>query len=186
MISIFYWILKIIYLAKLCFPVLSVYLFEKIVFSLAHVLISRDQDSLFSLCKQINQLRLFNLTNSDRASFLHFLPFSPSPPSFSNSSMAVSKLEPELRDSIRSQYGDSIQRVYFNKGLWGPLVCHRLDTRDWIDSVCVYVICLSHDETLCDFIILKLVLTCGNLMVFDQSCLFFFFFFFNQIMLLLL
>uniref|UniRef100_A0A4W6DSH6 Sideroflexin 2 n=1 Tax=Lates calcarifer TaxID=8187 RepID=A0A4W6DSH6_LATCA len=32
-------------------------------------------------------------------------------------SMAVSKLEPELRDSIRSQYGDSIQRVYFNKGL---------------------------------------------------------------------
>uniref|UniRef100_A0A671X3Z5 Sideroflexin 2 n=1 Tax=Sparus aurata TaxID=8175 RepID=A0A671X3Z5_SPAAU len=32
-------------------------------------------------------------------------------------SMAVSKLEPELRDSIRSQYGDTIQRVYFNKGL---------------------------------------------------------------------
>lgn len=32
-------------------------------------------------------------------------------------SMAVSKLEPELRDSIRSQYGDSIQHVYFNKGL---------------------------------------------------------------------
>ncbi|XP_069016363.1 sideroflexin-2 isoform X2 [Embiotoca jacksoni] len=32
-------------------------------------------------------------------------------------SMAVSKLEPELRDSIASQYGDSVQRVYFNKGL---------------------------------------------------------------------
>uniref|UniRef100_A0A669ET29 Sidoreflexin n=1 Tax=Oreochromis niloticus TaxID=8128 RepID=A0A669ET29_ORENI len=32
-------------------------------------------------------------------------------------SMAVSKLEPELRDSIRSQYGDSIRHVYFNKGL---------------------------------------------------------------------
>lgn len=33
------------------------------------------------------------------------------------SSMAVSKLEPELRDSIVSQYGDAVQRVYFNKGL---------------------------------------------------------------------
>ncbi|XP_023804855.1 sideroflexin-2 isoform X2 [Oryzias latipes] len=32
-------------------------------------------------------------------------------------SMAVSKLEPELRDSIISQYGDSIKQVYFNKGL---------------------------------------------------------------------
>ncbi|KAG8009189.1 Sideroflexin-2 [Nibea albiflora] len=32
-------------------------------------------------------------------------------------SMAVSKLEPELRESIRSQYGDAVQRVYFNKGL---------------------------------------------------------------------
>uniref|UniRef100_A0A7N6ALD2 Sidoreflexin n=1 Tax=Anabas testudineus TaxID=64144 RepID=A0A7N6ALD2_ANATE len=32
-------------------------------------------------------------------------------------SMAVSKLEPELRDSIISQYGDGVQRVYFNKGL---------------------------------------------------------------------
>lgn len=32
-------------------------------------------------------------------------------------SMAVSKLEPELRDSIVSQYGDAVQRVYFNKGL---------------------------------------------------------------------
>ncbi|KAA8581369.1 hypothetical protein FQN60_002950 [Etheostoma spectabile] len=32
-------------------------------------------------------------------------------------SMAVSKLEPELRDSIMSQYGDGVQRVYFNKGL---------------------------------------------------------------------
>uniref|UniRef100_A0A669ELP0 Sidoreflexin n=1 Tax=Oreochromis niloticus TaxID=8128 RepID=A0A669ELP0_ORENI len=37
--------------------------------------------------------------------------------SSSCSSMAVSKLEPELRDSIRSQYGDSIRHVYFNKGL---------------------------------------------------------------------
>lgn len=36
-----------------------------------------------------------------------------------NSSMAVSKLEPELRDSIVSQYGDAVQHVYFNKGLWG-------------------------------------------------------------------
>lgn len=33
------------------------------------------------------------------------------------SSMAVSKLEPELRDSIVSQYGDAVQHVYFNKGL---------------------------------------------------------------------
>ncbi|XP_023676227.1 sideroflexin-2 [Paramormyrops kingsleyae] len=32
-------------------------------------------------------------------------------------SMAVSKLEPELRDSIVSQYGDSIRYIYFNKGL---------------------------------------------------------------------
>uniref|UniRef100_A0A8D3DJ46 Sideroflexin 2 n=1 Tax=Scophthalmus maximus TaxID=52904 RepID=A0A8D3DJ46_SCOMX len=32
-------------------------------------------------------------------------------------SMAVSKLEPELRDSIVSQYGDKVQQVYFNKGL---------------------------------------------------------------------
>uniref|UniRef100_A0A8C9X7G9 Sidoreflexin n=1 Tax=Sander lucioperca TaxID=283035 RepID=A0A8C9X7G9_SANLU len=32
-------------------------------------------------------------------------------------SMAVSKLEPELRDVIVSQYGDAVQRVYFNKGL---------------------------------------------------------------------
>ncbi|KAM9426196.1 sideroflexin-2 isoform 1-T4 [Pholidichthys leucotaenia] len=32
-------------------------------------------------------------------------------------SLAVSKLEPELRDSIRSKYGDGIQQVYFNKGL---------------------------------------------------------------------
>ncbi|MBN3321894.1 SFXN2 protein, partial [Atractosteus spatula] len=32
-------------------------------------------------------------------------------------SMAVSKLEPELRDSIHSQYGDSVRYVYFNKGL---------------------------------------------------------------------
>ncbi|KAG7280663.1 hypothetical protein CRUP_023282 [Coryphaenoides rupestris] len=34
-----------------------------------------------------------------------------------NCSMAVSKLEPELRDSIRSRYGESVQHVYFNKGL---------------------------------------------------------------------
>ncbi|XP_067100167.1 sideroflexin-2 isoform X1 [Osmerus mordax] len=32
-------------------------------------------------------------------------------------SMAVSKLEPELRDSILRRYGDSVQYVYFNKGL---------------------------------------------------------------------
>lgn len=32
-------------------------------------------------------------------------------------SMSVSKLEPELRDSIMSQYGNSVQQVYFNKGL---------------------------------------------------------------------
>ncbi|KAM6956673.1 sideroflexin-2-like [Aplochiton taeniatus] len=31
--------------------------------------------------------------------------------------MAVSKLEPELRDSIVSKYGDSMRYVYFNKGL---------------------------------------------------------------------
>ncbi|XP_066522807.1 sideroflexin-2 [Hoplias malabaricus] len=34
-----------------------------------------------------------------------------------NSSLAVSKLEPELRESIVSQYGDSVKYVYFNKGL---------------------------------------------------------------------
>lgn len=33
------------------------------------------------------------------------------------SSIAVSKLEPELRDSIQSKYGDAVQLVYFNKGL---------------------------------------------------------------------
>lgn len=33
------------------------------------------------------------------------------------SSMAVSKLEPELRESIASQYGDRVRFVYFNKGL---------------------------------------------------------------------
>ncbi|XP_037320285.2 sideroflexin-2 [Pungitius pungitius] len=32
-------------------------------------------------------------------------------------SMDVSKLEPQLRDSIVSRYGDAVQRVYFNKGL---------------------------------------------------------------------
>nr|AAH97067.1 Sfxn2 protein [Danio rerio] len=32
-------------------------------------------------------------------------------------SMAVSKLEPELRESIISQYGEQISHVYFNKGL---------------------------------------------------------------------
>uniref|UniRef100_A0A3Q1FRK3 Sideroflexin 2 n=1 Tax=Acanthochromis polyacanthus TaxID=80966 RepID=A0A3Q1FRK3_9TELE len=32
-------------------------------------------------------------------------------------SMSVSKLEPELRDSIVSRYGNSVQQVYFNKGL---------------------------------------------------------------------
>uniref|UniRef100_A0A3B3ZFQ7 Sidoreflexin n=1 Tax=Periophthalmus magnuspinnatus TaxID=409849 RepID=A0A3B3ZFQ7_9GOBI len=32
-------------------------------------------------------------------------------------SMAVSKLEPELRESIVSKYGESIKYVYFNKGL---------------------------------------------------------------------
>ncbi|KAJ3608529.1 hypothetical protein NHX12_025576 [Muraenolepis orangiensis] len=34
-----------------------------------------------------------------------------------NCSMAVSKLEPELRQSIRSRYGEGVQHVYFNKGL---------------------------------------------------------------------
>uniref|UniRef100_A0A8B9GZJ1 Sideroflexin 2 n=1 Tax=Astyanax mexicanus TaxID=7994 RepID=A0A8B9GZJ1_ASTMX len=32
-------------------------------------------------------------------------------------SMAVSKLEPELRESILSQYGEKVKYVYFNKGL---------------------------------------------------------------------
>ncbi|XP_022080699.1 sideroflexin-2-like [Acanthaster planci] len=32
-------------------------------------------------------------------------------------SMAVSNLEPDLQASIRAEYGDAIQRVYFNKGL---------------------------------------------------------------------
>ncbi|XP_071759958.2 sideroflexin-2-like [Centroberyx gerrardi] len=34
-----------------------------------------------------------------------------------NCSIAVSKLEPELRNSIASQYGEKVQYVYFNKGL---------------------------------------------------------------------
>lgn len=45
------------------------------------------------------------------------LPLSPILSVLCCSSMAVSKLEPELRDSIVSQYGDAVQRVYFNKGL---------------------------------------------------------------------
>lgn len=61
----------------------------------------------------------FNLFNLHASSLL----------SHSCSSMAVSKLEPELRDSIVSQYGDAVQRVYFNKGLWGliGIICstHR-------------------------------------------------------------
>ncbi|XP_072042589.1 sideroflexin-2-like [Amphiura filiformis] len=32
-------------------------------------------------------------------------------------SIAVNKLEPDLRDEIYSKYGDGIQKVYFNKGL---------------------------------------------------------------------
>uniref|UniRef100_A0AAY4B3X4 Sidoreflexin n=1 Tax=Denticeps clupeoides TaxID=299321 RepID=A0AAY4B3X4_9TELE len=32
-------------------------------------------------------------------------------------SLATSKLEPELRESITSQYGDKVKYVYFNKGL---------------------------------------------------------------------
>ncbi|XP_064419016.1 sideroflexin-2 [Latimeria chalumnae] len=32
-------------------------------------------------------------------------------------SMAVSKLEPELRDSVMAKFGDKVQYVYFNKGL---------------------------------------------------------------------
>lgn len=32
-------------------------------------------------------------------------------------SLAVSKLEPELRDKVTEMYGDSLQYVYFNKGL---------------------------------------------------------------------
>ncbi|KAL7869298.1 hypothetical protein AOLI_G00132860 [Acnodon oligacanthus] len=32
-------------------------------------------------------------------------------------SLAVAKLEPELRESILSQYGDAVKYVYFNKGL---------------------------------------------------------------------
>lgn len=35
-----------------------------------------------------------------------------------SSSIPVSKLEPELRDSIQSKYGDAVKLVYFNKGLW--------------------------------------------------------------------
>lgn len=50
---------------------------------------------------------------------LPFFSFCPRVSSSSCSSMAVSKLEPELRDSIMSQYGDSVRHVYFNKGLWG-------------------------------------------------------------------
>uniref|UniRef100_A0A672F988 Sidoreflexin n=1 Tax=Salarias fasciatus TaxID=181472 RepID=A0A672F988_SALFA len=49
--------------------------------------------------------------------FSHRGSLPPPPPSFPCSSMAVSKLEPDLRDSIRSQYGDAVQHVYFNKGL---------------------------------------------------------------------
>lgn len=32
-------------------------------------------------------------------------------------SMAIEKLEPSLRDEIRTKYGEAVQKVYFNKGL---------------------------------------------------------------------
>ena len=31
--------------------------------------------------------------------------------------MAIEKLEPSLRDEIRTKYGEAVQKVYFNKGL---------------------------------------------------------------------
>ncbi|OCT56138.1 hypothetical protein XELAEV_18001765mg [Xenopus laevis] len=41
-------------------------------------------------------------------------------------SMSVSSLEPELQDSIVSQYGDKIRYVYFNKGLLNSVLFHIL------------------------------------------------------------
>lgn len=76
--------------------------------------------SLVCISKQ-NRIRLFNQLKYILTMF-RFLSLPPSVhtlPSLSVccSSIAVSKLEPELRDSIKSQYGDAVQRVYFNKGL---------------------------------------------------------------------
>ena len=37
------------------------------------------------------------------------------------SSIAVSKLEPDLRKSLQEKFGDSLPRVFYNKGLWWML-----------------------------------------------------------------
>lgn len=57
------------------------------------------------------------------------------------SSIAMSKLEPELRDSVRSKYGDAVQLVYFNKGLWWregqeSSSCFQLITLNFSSSDC--------------------------------------------------
>lgn len=77
--------------------------------------------------------------------------------------MAVSKLEPELRDSIVSQYGDAVQRVYFNKGLWGrPGLISIICSTPKSQCMCVYATghhslitglneMLFWNEMLCDF-----------------------------------
>lgn len=100
--------------------------------------------------------------------------------SSSCSSMAVSKLEPELRDSIRSQYGDSIQHVYFNKGLWGQEGWLEFSIRRTRLNSCVSIswpksVIISHNEMLlCSFFFitfsnwcLSLDVCCGT---FDQCC----------------
>lgn len=93
--------------------------------------------------------------------------------SSSCSSMAVSKLEPELRDSIRSQYGDSIRHVYFNKGLWGQEGWLEFSIRRTRLNSCVLIswpksVIISHNEMLlCSFFfhyIFKLVLVFGCLL----------------------
>lgn len=96
-------------------------------------------------------------------------------------SMAVSKLEPELRDSIRSQYGDSIRHVYFNKGLWGQEGWLEFSIRRTRLNSCVSIswpksVIISHNEMLlCSFFFfitfsnwcLSLDVRCGT---FDQCC----------------
>lgn len=101
--------------------------------------------------------------------------------SSSCSSMAVSKLEPELRDSIRSQYGDSIRHVYFNKGLWGQEGWLEFSIRRTRLNSCVSIswpksVIINHNEMLlCSFFFfitfsnwcLSLDVCCGT---FDQCC----------------
>lgn len=97
---------------------------------------------------------------------VHIPSSSPLSVSVYNSSMAVSKLEPELRDSIVSQYGDTVQRVYFNKGLWGWFAelnfsTHKTEyTCFCINCLCFLIIVLMKCSS--PYVIFKSVLIGGN------------------------